>query len=205
MRGRTHSSSRWLQRQRNDVFVKQAQAKGYRSRAIFKLEEMDQKFGLFKGAKCVVDLGAAPGSWAQYVAMQTQASVIACDLLEMDALAGVHIIQGDFTEEVVYQSIVEALDHAKADVILSDMAPNLSGNRSVDIPKAMYLCELAVDLAQQHLRLNGHCVLKVFHGEGFDQLVKTLRELFQTVKSFKPKASRKESRETYLVALNFKG
>ena len=197
------SSKRWLSRQNADPYVKQAQKLGYRSRALFKLEEIDQKYGLLKQARMVVDLGAAPGSWSQYVVNRTQAQVVACDLLPVDAMAKVEFIQGDFTEQQTVDAILAKIAPQKADVILSDMAPNMSGNKAIDIPKSAYLAELTLALCAPLLRPNGHCVIKSFHGTDFEVLIKSMRANFKQVKTFKPEASRKKSKEVYLVGLQF--
>ena len=196
------SSKRWLQRQHNDLYVIEAQKNNYRSRALFKLQEIDKKYRVLRNARCVIDLGAAPGGWSQYVVNHSTAHVIACDILPMDPLAGVSCVQGDFTEENTFNMIVQHAAQHTIHVVLSDMAPNTSGNKSVDIPRAMFLSELALDTADRLLSSGGHCVIKAFHGEGFDALVKNMRPLFCQFRTFKPKASRKQSRETYLIGLH---
>ena len=200
------SSSRWKQRQATDPWVKKAQAAGWRSRAVFKLEELDKKSRLLRHGSIVVDLGAAPGGWSQYAAGKVlpQGKVIALDILAMDPLAGVTFIQGDFTEDAVLQQLEFALGGARADLFMSDLSPNISGNRSVDQPRSMYLVELALDLASRNLASGGAFVAKVFQGEGYDELVKQCRKAFRTVKISKPAASRQESRETYMVASGFR-
>jgi 23S rRNA (uridine2552-2'-O)-methyltransferase len=200
------SSSRWKQRQAADPWVKKAQASGWRSRAVFKLEELDQKSRLLHRGSVVVDLGSAPGGWSQYAAgrVSPQGRVIALDVLPMDPVDGVTFIQGDFTEDAVLQQLETALGDARADLVMSDMAPNISGNRSVDQPRSMYLVELAFDLATRNLASGGGFVAKVFHGEGYDELVKQCRKAFGTVKIRKPAASRQESRETYIVATGYR-
>ena len=205
---RTKSSQRWLQEHFADVYVKQAQAEVYRSRAVYKLQEIDLKEQLLKPGMTVVDLGAAPGGWTQYVAEKIgctvgaakQSRIIALDRLPMDALPGVELILGDFTEDAVLQQLQALLPARSVDLVLSDMAPNMSGNSGVDMPRAMYLAELAVEFAYQMLKPGGTLVMKMFHGEGFDGLVKDIRSRFKHVSIRKPKASRSRSRETYLLA-----
>jgi 23S rRNA (uridine2552-2'-O)-methyltransferase len=200
------SSSRWKQRQAADPWVKKAQTAGWRSRAVFKLEELDKKDRLMHRGSVVVDLGAAPGSWSQYAAAKVlpHGQVIALDILAMDPLDSVTFIQGDFTEDSVLQELEAALGDAQADLVMSDMAPNISGNRSVDQPRSMYLVELAFDLATRKLASGGTFVAKVFHGQGYDELLTQCRKAFRTVKIRKPAASRQESRETYIVASGFR-
>lgn len=207
---RTKSSTRWLQEHFADIYVKQAQAEGYRSRAIYKLQEIDAKEHLFKPGMTVVDLGAAPGGWTQYVAEKIgcksgaqQSRIVALDRLPMDALPGVEFIQGDFTEEAVLQQLQNILPIRSVDIVLSDMAPNMSGNAEVDMPRAMYLAELAVDFAYNMLKPGGILVMKLFHGVGFDELVKDIRSHFKKIAIKKPKASRSRSRETYLLAKDY--
>ena len=208
---RSKSSQRWLQEHFADFYVKQAQAEGYRSRAVYKLQEIDAKEQLFKPGMTVVDLGAAPGGWTQYVAEKIgclvngaqQSRIIALDCLGMDALPGVELIQGDFSEDEVLVKLQSLLPGRIVDLVLSDMAPNMSGNAEVDLPRAMYLAELAVDFAYQRLKPGGILVLKLFHGVGFDDLVKEVRTHFRKVSIRKPKASRSRSRETYLLAKGY--
>lgn len=199
------SSSRWRRRQDTDPYVARAQSEGWRSRAVFKLIEIQERERLLRPGSAVVDLGAAPGGWSQYAAGQVgdRGKVIAVDLLPMDAIAGVHFIQGDFHDENTLQQVMEAAA-GKVNVVLSDMAPNISGTRSVDQPKAMALAELAVDLAEKLLKPGGSLVIKLFHGEGFDAFVRDTRRHFEALKVRKPAASRPESRETYLVARTFR-
>lgn len=204
---KSKSSQRWLREHFNDHYVKRTQAEGYRSRASFKLLELNEKDRLFKPGMTVVDLGAAPGGWSQ-VAMQAvgeKGRVIASDILPMDPLAGVEFLQGDFTEEEVLTSLLELLGEGKADLVISDMAPNMSGITDIDQPKSMYLVELAVELAKQTLKNGGTLVTKVFQGEGFEPFYQDLRRHFQKVVSRKPAASRPRSRELYVVAKGFKG
>ncbi len=200
------SSARWKQRQANDPYVQRAQREGWRSRAVFKLEEIDQKQRLFRNGMVVVDLGAAPGGWSQYAARKVlpKGKIIATDLLEIEPIDGVQFIQGDFTADIALQQLLGALGDDKADLVMSDMAPNISGMRSVDQPRSMYLAELAHDLAVQTLTSGGAFVTKVFMGEGFDELISSCRERFSSVKVLKPAASRAESRETYIAARGFR-
>jgi 23S rRNA (uridine2552-2'-O)-methyltransferase len=199
------SSARWKQRQFSDLYVQRAQKEGWRSRAVYKLEEIDKKQRLFKNGSIVIDLGAAPGSWSQYAAQKVlpNGRVIALDLLEMEPLEGVQFIQGDFTDDAALQQLKAALGETPANLVMSDMAPNITGMRSVDQPRSMYLAELALDMAVQTLKSGGVFVTKVFMGEGFDELVKACRERFDSVRVQKPAASRAESRETYIAARGF--
>lgn len=204
---RSKSSGRWLKEHFDDVWVKKSQADGYRSRASYKLVELDQKDQLFRPGQLVVDLGAAPGGWSQ-VAMERvgdQGMVIASDILAMDPIAGVTFVQGDFTEQSVFDELMSTLDGRRADIVISDMAPNMSGMAAVDIPSAMGLVELALDMAGQVLKPNGVFVAKVFQGEGFDQLLQDMRGSFKTVVSRKPDSSRARSREIYQVCKGFRG
>jgi 23S rRNA (uridine2552-2'-O)-methyltransferase len=202
---RTKSSKQWLRAHFDDVYVKQAQAEGYRSRAVYKLKEVDAKESLIKPGMSVVDLGAAPGGWTQYVAekMGSQGRIIALDILPMDAIADVTFIQGDFREESVLQALQELVPKHSLDLILSDMAPNLSGTTAIDIPRAMYLVELALDFAREMLKPGGSLLVKVFHGEGFDAIVQQARQLFKRVVIRKPRASRPQSKETYLLGKGY--
>ena len=204
---RSKSSGRWLKEHFDDPYVQKAQAEGRRSRASFKLEEVQAKDQLIKSGDVVVDLGAAPGGWTELVANWTGPSgrVFALDILTMDSIADVEVILGDFTEEAVLDRLMQSLDGVRVDVVLSDMAPNLSGNKSVDQPRAMYLCELALDFARQTLNPGGAFFAKVFQGEGFDDFFQALRTDFSVLKTRKPDASRSRSRETYLLAMGFRG
>jgi 23S rRNA (uridine2552-2'-O)-methyltransferase len=189
-----------------DEFVRRARLEGWRSRAVYKLMEIQEKDRVLKPGLTVVDLGAAPGAWSQYAAQVVghRGRVIALDLLEIDALAGVEFVQGDFREEETLARLEAALGESKAGLVLSDMAPNISGMSSVDQPRAMYLAELALAFARERLAPGGTLVTKVFQGEGSDALVKAVREDFGTVRTRKPKASRDRSREFYLVAGNYR-
>lgn len=200
------SSQRWLKEHFDDKFVQKAQKQGLRSRAGFKIEEIQQKDGLIKPSMTVVDLGAAPGGWSQYVAkvVGDDGLVIACDILPMDPLAGVSFLQGDFREENVLNELLNKIGGKNVDVVMSDMAPNMSGNDAIDQAKSMYLGELALDMCHQVLKKNGSFVIKVFMGEGFEPFMKELQKAFKTVKTRKPESSRARSREVYLVATGYK-
>lgn len=204
---RSKSSDRWLKEHFDDTWVKKSQADGYRSRASYKLIELDDKDRLFKPGQVVVDLGAAPGGWSQVAVERVgdKGVVIASDILAMNPIAGVDFVQGDFTEQAVFDELLKLLGDRRADVVISDMAPNMSGMAAVDIPKAMGLVELALDMAQQVLRPGGVFVAKVFQGEGFDALVAQMRGSFSSVVSRKPDSSRARSREIYQVCKGFKG
>lgn len=199
---RSASSTRWLNEHFKDQFVLQAQKKGLRSRAWFKLEEIHKTDKLFKPGMTVVDLGAAPGGWSQYVAsvIGNKGRIIACDLLPMDPIVGVDFLQGDFRDEAVLNALLARVGEDKVQVVMSDMAPNMSGQPAVDIPRAMYLVELALDMCRDVLAPNGSFIVKVFQGEGFEQYLKAIREMFKVVKIRKPQASRARSREVYIVA-----
>ena len=202
---RSKSSTKWLQEHFNDMYVKKAQAEGYRSRAIYKLKEIDEKERLLKPGMTVIDLGAAPGGWTQFVSekLDGRGTIIALDILPMDALAGVDFILGDFQEDSVLQQLINLVPARSVDVLLSDMSPNMSGNTAVDIPRAMYLADLAFDFGNTMLKPGGTLVMKVFHGEGFDDLIKQAHQQFERVVIRKPAASRSRSRETYLLAKGY--
>jgi len=201
------SSKAWLREHRDDVYVQRALREGYRSRACYKLLELQEKDQLIKRGMTVLDLGSAPGGWSQVAAdlVGDNGRTIASDILPMDSLAGVEFIQGDFTEDAVFDSLLGAIGDEPVQLVLSDMAPNLSGMNAVDQPKAMYLVELALDLAVRVLTPGGNFVAKVFQGEGFDALLADARSRFQRVVTRKPEASRARSREVYLVAQGFLG
>lgn len=203
---RSKSSHRWLKEHFDDPFVKKSQQEGYRSRAVYKLIEIQEKDQVVKSGMVVVDLGAAPGGWSQYLAkiVGSQGRVVALDILPMDPLPGVEFIQGDFMAEETYAALMTLIDGVGVDVVTSDIAPNLSGMREVDIPRAMYLAELAVEFSKQVLKPGGKLLIKVFQGEGFDSLMKSLRESFTSVKTRKPEASRSRSNEVYLLAVGFR-
>lgn len=200
------SSRRWLDEHFNDEYVLRAQREGYRSRAAFKLIELDDRYGLLKKGMSVVDLGAAPGGWSEVVAnrLQENGRVIASDILDMSPIAGVDIVKGDFREDSVLEEILKLLGSHKADLVISDMAPNMSGVDSVDLPKAMYLVELAVDLADRTLAKGGSFLSKVFQGEGFDPLMADLKGKYGSVVVRKPASSRPRSREVYVLARGFR-
>jgi 23S rRNA (uridine2552-2'-O)-methyltransferase len=196
----------WIKQHVNDPYVQQSQRDGYRSRASYKLLEIIGKERLIRPGMTVVDLGAAPGGWSQ-VAMELvghEGRVHAVDLLPMDGIAGVDFIQGDFTEEPVLQQLMALIDNRPVDLVISDMAPNLTGSKAVDQPQIIYLVELAVDLAAQVLKPDGVFIAKLFQGEGFDEFVRQVRTLFNTVSMRKPDASRSKSREVYMVAKGLK-
>ncbi len=200
------SSKRWLTEHHSDKYVQQAKKKGLRSRAVFKIDEIQEKDKLFKPGMVVVDLGAAPGGWSQFSVEQVgpNGTVIACDILPMDSLAGVDFLQGDFRDEKVLEALLNKIGGTNVDIIMSDMAPNMSGNQSVDQAKSMYLCELALDMCKQVLTANGSFIIKVFMGEGFDEYFKAVKQMFTSVKTRKPDSSRARSREVYLVAKGYK-
>ncbi|MEO9586386.1 MULTISPECIES: 23S rRNA (uridine(2552)-2'-O)-methyltransferase RlmE [Gammaproteobacteria] len=204
---RSKTSDRWLKEHFDDVWVKKSREDGYRSRASYKLIELDNKDRLFRPGQTVVDLGAAPGGWSQVAVERVgdDGTVVASDILEMSPIAGVAFVQGDFTEQSVLDELLDLLGDRRADVVISDMAPNMSGMAAVDIPNAMGLVELALDMAQQVLKPGGVFVAKVFQGEGFDALLAEMRKSFGTVVSRKPDSSRARSREIYQVCKGFKG
>jgi len=204
---RSKTSDRWLKEHFEDVWVKKSREDGYRSRASYKLIELDNKDRLFRPGQTVVDLGAAPGGWSQVAVERVgdNGTVVASDILEMSPIAGVAFVQGDFTEQSVLDELLDLLGDRRADVVISDMAPNMSGMAAVDIPNAMGLVELALDMAQQVLKPGGVFVAKVFQGEGFDALLTEMRKSFGTVVSRKPDSSRARSREIYQVCKGFKG
>ena len=199
------SGGSWRERQERDPYVQRARKEGWRSRAVFKLEQIDQKERLLKPGMVCVDLGSAPGGWSQYVTekLRGTAPIIAVDLLPMDTLPDVEFVQGDFREDDVFDNLLEAVGEGGADLVMSDMAPNITGTKVVDQPRSMYLVELALDMARRVLKPGGSFVCKVFQGEGFDDFVRDARNSFERVRVIKPKASRPGSREVYLVARNF--
>ena len=204
---RSKSSANWLREHFNDPFVKQAQKDGYRSRASYKLLEIQEKDRLIRPGMSVIDLGAAPGGWSQVTSrlIGGQGRLIASDILEMDSIPDVTFIRGDFTEDAVLQQILEAVGDSHVDLVISDMAPNMSGTPAVDIPRAMFLCELALDLATRVLKPGGDFLIKIFQGEGFDVYLKDVRSKFDKVQMRKPSSSRDRSREQYLLGRGFKG
>ncbi|SDN37826.1 23S rRNA Um-2552 2'-O-methyltransferase [Pseudomonas arsenicoxydans] len=204
---RSKTSLKWLQRHVNDPYVKQAQKDGYRSRASYKLLEVQEKYKLIRPGMSVVDLGAAPGGWSQVTSrlIGGEGRLIASDILEMDSIPDVTFIQGDFTEDKVLAQILEAVGNSQVDLVISDMAPNMSGTPEVDMPKAMFLCELALDLAERILKPGGNFVIKIFQGEGFDVYLKDARRKFDKIQMIKPDSSRGSSREQYMLAWGYRG
>ena len=202
---RSKTSQRWLKEHFNDIYVQKAQQEGYRSRAVYKLMEIQEKDRLIRPGMVVVELGAAPGGWSQYVVqcLGGRGRMIALDILPMDALADVTFIQGDFREQAVLDALYAELGDSAVNLVISDMAPNTSGVRSVDQAKSMYLVELALDFAQSRLAPGGDFLTKIFHGPGFDTLLRSLKSQFLTVQTRKPEASRARSQETYLLARGF--
>lgn len=203
---RSKSSREWLERHVNDEYVQRAQADGYRSRAVYKLLEIQQRDQLIRPGQVVVDLGAAPGGWSQVAQtlVADKGAVIALDILPMDAIAGVTIIEGDFREQQPFDKLREALNGRDVDLVISDMAPNLSGMATVDQPRSIYLCELALDFAVQTLKPGGNFLTKIFQGEGFDAYMRQLREKFASVVTRKPQSSRSKSSEVYLIGRDFR-
>ena len=204
---RSKSSQNWLRRHFDDHYVKAAHKAGYRSRAVFKLLEIQEKDRVLRPGLVVVDLGAAPGGWSQIAApiVGKTGDVIAMDILDIEPLDGVTFIQGDFTEQDVHDQLLATLNGRQVDLVMSDIAPNISGMRAVDQPKAIYLAELALDFAQAVLKPGGDFLTKIFQGEGFDPYLKALRGSFEKVVIRKPKASRPKSREVYMLGKGFKG
>ncbi|HEB58750.1 MAG TPA: 23S rRNA (uridine(2552)-2'-O)-methyltransferase RlmE [Gammaproteobacteria bacterium] len=205
--GRSKSSHRWLREHFDDAWVKRAQKEGYRSRAVYKLQEIDERDRLIRPGMTIVDLGAAPGGWSQYAAkrLNGRGRVIALDILPMDSIAGVEVLEGDFTEQAALDDLLALLGDSRVDLVLSDMAPNLSGNRVVDQPRAMYLAELALDLAERVLRPGGDFLTKVFQGEGIDDFRARCKGAFGKLITRKPQASRPRSTEQYLLARDYRG
>lgn len=203
---RSKSSKRWLNEHFDDEYVRRAQQEGYRSRAVYKLIEIQQKDHIFKPGMSVIDLGAAPGGWSEYAVSKLgrNGSVIALDILPMEPIAGVTVIQGDFREDAVLERLLQQIAGNQADLVISDMAPNISGMDVVDIPRAYYLAELALELARQVLKPGGGLLVKLFQGEGFDAYQKALKSCFKRVVMRKPKASRARSREIYALATGYK-
>jgi 23S rRNA (uridine2552-2'-O)-methyltransferase len=207
-------SKSWLNDHVNDPYVKLAQKEGYRARAAYKLKEIDESLGLIKPGQVVVDLGSTPGAWSQYVRRKLapegaaagvlQGQILALDILPMEPIEGVTFVQGDFREPGPAAELEKLLAGRKADVVVSDMAPNLSGIASSDAARIAHLVELAVEFARAHMKPEGALVCKVFHGSGYSQLAKLFKEQFRTVKPIKPKASRDKSSETFLVGIGLK-
>ena len=203
---RSKSSNDWMKEHFDDHYVKMAQKAGYRSRSTFKLEEIDKKDKLIRPGMVVVDLGSAPGGWSDYTLrkMGDNGTVVALDILPMTPLTGVHFIEGDFREDSVLDELNEVVNGQKIDLVLSDMAPNITGVAAIDQPSSMYLVELALDFALTNLSKQGVFVVKVFQGEGFEQYMKAMRDGFQKVITRKPDASRPRSREVYLLGRGLK-
>lgn len=202
---RTKSSARWLAEHASDEFVKRAKAEGWRSRAVFKLAEIQERERLLRpGIRCV-DLGAAPGGWSQYAAriVGSSSRIVATDILPMDAIPGVEFVQGDFREEAVLDQVLAAVGSERVDLVLSDMAPNMAGIDAVDQPRSMYLAELALEFADRALAPGGDALIKLFQGAGFDEIVREARRRYGRVVTKKPKASRTRSPEIYLLARQF--
>ena len=204
----------WLNDHMNDPYVKLAQKDGYRARAAYKLKEIDETLGLIKPGQLVVDLGSTPGAWSQYVRRrmspegaavgELNGTIVALDILPMEPVEGVHFILGDFREPELLAQLVQVIGERQADVVVSDMAPNLSGIESADAARITHLVELAIEFAQNHMKTEGALVTKVFHGSGYSQLVKLFKETFRVVKPIKPKASRDKSSETFIVGIGLK-
>ena len=203
---RSKSSKRWLNEHFDDAYVRMAQQQGLRSRSAFKLIELHEKYDLIRPGMVVVDLGAAPGGWCQVAGplVGDSGRVVGLDILPMEPLAGVEFIQGDFTEDEPLQELEETLGGEKVDLVLSDMAPNMSGMAAIDQAKSMYLAELALEFVRDHLKQGGDFVVKLFQGADFDSYVREVRTLFEKVQVKKPKASRPRSKEVYLLARGFK-
>jgi len=206
MKRRSRSSARWLKEHFADPFVQKAQNEGWRSRAVFKLEEIDRRAKLLQPGAVCLDLGAAPGAWSQYAARRVGARgrVVATDILPMPELPGVEFVQGDFREPEVFDKVLGLLPARQVDVLLSDMAPNLSGVDAIDQPRSLHLAELAVEMAEGVLKPGGHALIKVFQGSGFTELLQSVRRRFGRVKLIKPEASRSRSPEMYLLAMQFR-
>lgn len=203
---RSKSSHKWLQEHFQDEFVKKAHQQGWRSRAVFKLQEIQEKDQLIKPGMNILDLGAAPGGWSQYARQLVGAKnkIIALDILPIEPMEGVDFIQGDFRENTVLAQLSKRVDNRKIQLVLSDMAPNISGNKAIDQPGAMYLAELALDVARQVLEPNGNFLVKLFQGQGSGEFLKDVRTTFSKVLIRKPKASRPRSNEVYVLAKGFK-
>lgn len=199
------SSGSWRDRQERDPYVKQARREGWRSRSVYKLEQITEREKILRPGMTCVDLGAAPGGWSQFVSARLKGNVriVALDLLPMDALPGVQFIQGDIRDDEVFAALLAELGDSRVDLVMSDMAPNISGNRAVDQPRSMHLAELALETARKLLGRNGNMVCKLFQGEGSDAFVTDTRKHFEKVRIMKPKASRPGSHEVYLVARNY--
>jgi 23S rRNA (uridine2552-2'-O)-methyltransferase len=199
------AGSNWRSRQERDPYVLQARRDGWRSRAVYKIEQIDQKERILRPDMVCVDIGSAPGSWSQYVGkkLKGRARIVAVDILPMDSLPDVNFLQGDFQDEAVFRQMLELIGDQGADLVMSDIAPNITGTRVVDQPRSMYLVELALDMARRVLKPGGSFICKIFQGEGIDEFVADARKSFDRVKVMKPKASRAGNREVYLVARNY--
>ncbi|MEC9222909.1 MAG: 23S rRNA (uridine(2552)-2'-O)-methyltransferase RlmE [Pseudomonadota bacterium] len=204
---RSKTSKKWLKDHFDDVYVKKSKEEGYRSRASYKLLEIQHKDRLFKSGMTVLDLGAAPGGWSQVAAelVGKRGRVLASDILPMDSIANVEFVQGNFAERQVLDELLDRLSGARADLVISDMAPNMSGIKDIDQPQVMYLAELALDMTKSVLKPGAYFLVKVFQGEGFESFRQELRKNFDTVKTRKPKASRPKSHEIYLLAGDYAG
>ncbi|UCB56308.1 MAG: 23S rRNA (uridine(2552)-2'-O)-methyltransferase RlmE [Thiotrichales bacterium] len=202
---RSKSSKRWLNEHFDDEYVRRAQQEGYRSRAIYKLMEIQKKDRILKPGMTVIDLGAAPGGWSEYAVSKLggKGRMIALDILPMEPVAGVEFIQGDFREDAVLEQLLELIGDSRADLVISDMAPNISGMEVVDIPRSYYLADLALDLARKVLKPGGGLLVKLFQGAGFDDYQKQLKHSFKRVVMRKPRASRARSREIYALATGY--
>lgn len=203
---KSKSSKGWLKEHFDDEYVRRSQQDGYRSRAIYKLMEIDEKDRLVKPGMTVIDLGAAPGGWSEYCVKKLgkNGTIVALDILPMEPIDGVAIVEGDFREDAVFEELMAVMGNDKSDLVISDMAPNISGMGSVDMPRAYHLCDLALDLARQVLKPGGALLVKLFQGEGFEAYNKELKSSFSKVVMRKPKASRARSREIYALATGFK-
>ena len=204
---RSKTSKKWLKDHFDDVYVKKSKEEGYRSRASYKLLEIQRRDMLFKPGMTVLDLGAAPGGWSQVAAelVGERGRVLASDILPMDSIANVEFVQGNFAERQVLDELLNRLSGARADLVISDMAPNMSGIKDIDQPQVMYLAELALDMSKSVLKPGAYFLVKVFQGEGFESFRQELRKNFDTVKTRKPRASRSKSREIYLLAGDYAG
>ncbi|MBA53545.1 MAG: 23S rRNA (uridine(2552)-2'-O)-methyltransferase RlmE [Pseudomonadales bacterium] len=204
---RSKTSGKWLREHFDDIYVQRAKDEGWRSRAVYKLLEINEKDKLIKPGMTVLDLGAAPGGWSQMAAklVGDHGMVIASDILEMDPIPGVQFLQGDFREESVYQQLLEMIGNRPLDLVICDMAPNMSGMNAVDQPRAMYLAELALDMVKQVLKKNGDFLVKVFQGEGLPEYRKDMQQSFGKLITRKPEASRPRSKEVYLLGKGFRG
>lgn len=202
---RSKTSKKWLNEHFNDVYVKRAKEEGWRSRAVYKLLEMQEKDRIIRPGMTVVDLGAAPGGWSQMAAKLVghNGLVVASDILEMDPIAGVEFLQGDFREESVYQQLLEVIKKRQVDLVICDMAPNMSGTNAVDQPRSMYLAELALEMTQQVLKQNGDFLVKVFQGAGLQEYRKSMQPIFTKLVTRKPNASRSRSNEVYLLGKGY--